>query len=958
MEKIMWTKLSIIFFTLIITNVFSQVIVTIPEYSTENDSITIQFNAQEGDGGLEGYTGTVYAHTGVITNFSSGPSDWKHVIGDWGNNSNQPALTRIGTDLYELTIGYPREFYSVTDANEHIQQLAFVFRSADATKTGRDVGGADIFADLYEAGLTIVVNNPQVSVLYGDPLRSPYFMNDDDTLNISLTCVELGTLVQDFTLFVNGLQVAQTNTTELQYDFFAANYSVGANYISAIANSVSGSSDTSEFVIMINPPIVNLPLPAGNDHGINYVDNSTVTLALYAPYKDFIYVIGDFNDWKADINYFMNKNEITSDSTIWWITISGLTPQTEYAFQYLVDGEIRIAEPYSEKVLDPSNDQYISASTYPDLKPYPYGKTGEIVSVLQTAQTPYDWQVTDFQKPLKTDLVIYELLIRDFIAAHDYDTLEDTLNYLKNLGINAIELMPVMEFEGNSSWGYNSSYHYALDKYYGPADQLKSFIDKAHSMGMAVILDIVLNHAYGQCPLVRLYWDSANNRPAANNPWFNQVSPNPVFSFGNDFNHESGATKYFVDRVNKHWLNDFKVDGFRFDFTKGFTNTPGDGWAYDAARISILERMANVIWSVDTQAYVILEHFAENSEEIELSTYGAMLWGNMNHEYNEATMGYASDLSWGSYKTRGWSFPHLVTYMESHDEERLMYKNLQYGNSFGDYNIKELSQALNRMKLAGAFFLTIPGPKMIWQFGELGYDYSIDYNGRLGEKPIRWDYFDDPRRLKVYKVLSALSNLKENYEAFRSTDFILDVSGFSKRIEINDPSMDVRIVGNFNVQSGTVSGNFSRTGWWYEYFSGDSLDVVSTQSQFPLEPGELRLYTSVKLPDPEPDLLSEVELINTQVVEEYDLKQNFPNPFNPSTEIVFQIVKPGIVKLKVYDILGREVMTLVDEELNNGTYTVPWFGENNLGEQLSSGVYFYRIETDDFIQTKKMILLR
>lgn len=94
----------------------------------------------------------------------------------------------------------------------------------------------------------------------------------------------------------------------------------------------------------------------------------------------------------------------------------------------------------------------------------------------------------------------------------------------------------------------------------------------------------------------------------------------------------SGSTKYFVDRVNKHWLNDFKVDGFRFDFTKGFTNTPGDGWAYDAARISILERMANVIWSVDPQAYVILEHFAENSEEIELSTYGAMLWGNMNHK--------------------------------------------------------------------------------------------------------------------------------------------------------------------------------------------------------------------------------------------------------------------------------------------------------------------------------------
>jgi len=119
-------------------------------------------------------------------------------------------------------------------------------------------------------------------------------------------------------------------------------------------------------------------------------------------------------------------------------------------------------------------------------------------------------------------------------------------------------------------------------------------------------------------------------------------------------------------------------------------------------------------------------HFADDSEEQVLANYGMLLWGNSNYNYNEATMGYhengKSDFSWGYYGKRSWSQPHLVTYMESHDEERLMFKNLQYGNGAGAYSVKDPATALNRIKLAGAFFLTLPGPKMLWQFGELGYD--------------------------------------------------------------------------------------------------------------------------------------------------------------------------------------------------------------------------------------------
>ena len=454
--------------------------------------------------------------------------------------------------------------------------------------------------------------------------------------------------------------------------------------------------------------------------------------------------------------------------------------------------------------------------------------------------------------------------------------------------------MPIMEFSGNLSWGYNPIYHAAVDKYYGTANKLKEFIDECHQNGMAVILDMVLNQADNLSPLAMLWWDEANNRPAANNPYLNQTATHP-YSVFNDFNHESTATKYFVDRVNEYWLTKFKFDGFRFDLSKGFTQFNSGGnvglWGqYDQSRINILKRMANKIWDIDDSAYVILEHFADNSEEIVLSNNQMMLWGNHNYDYNEATMGYPSNFSGISYKNRSWTFPYLIGYMESHDEERLMYKNLTYGNSSSGYNIKNLNVALNRMKLAGAFFFTIPGPKLMWQFGELGYEVSIDYNGRTGEKPVRWNYLSDDRRTNLYKVYQALIKLKTNYDVFSTSNFTMEVSGYMKKINLYHSSMDVFIVGNFGVTQLSTNQNFSRTGWWYDYFSGDSINVSNLTESITLPPGEFRIYTTTKLPTPEPGILLDVESIDSEVPTAYALEQNYPNPFNPSTQIRYSVV--------------------------------------------------------------------
>ncbi len=949
-------KLLVVLFIVLITNIvsFSQIVTIIPEYPTQNDSIVVLFDAtQPGASALLNYTGTVYAHTGVTTNFGQ----WQHVIGSWGNNTNQPALTRISANLYKLTIGYPRTFYSVTNPSEKILKLAMVFRSADATKQTNP----DIFIDLYEPGLTLIVQNPAVSIPYGDPQRSPTFVKFGETVPIIVNAVELGTKISSLSINIDGTQVAQTANNNLTYNFVHADYSVGAHIIKVVGTDTSGNIDSTKFMMFSNPANVNAPLPNGLRPGINYTSPTTATLALFAPFKNYVYLIGDFNDWKVQTDFMLKRDFVSSDSVIWWIDIS-LSPGNEYAFQYFVDGSIRTGDPYSEKILDPWNDQYISSATYPNLKPYPTGKTSSIVSVIQTAQNQYQWQTENYQRPAKEKLVIYELLVRDFSTQRNYQFLIDTLSYLKSLGVNAIELMPIMEFSGNLSWGYNPVYHTAVDKYYGTANKLKEFIDICHQNGMAVILDMVLNQADNLSPLAMLWWDAVNNRPSTDNPYLNPIAKHPYNVF-NDFNHESNATKYFVDRVNEYWLTEFKFDGFRFDLSKGFTQkytTDVNAWsAYDQTRINILERMADKIWAVDSSAYVILEHFAVNSEEIVLSNYGMLLWGNHNHDYNEASMGYASNFSGISYKNRGWSNPNLVGYMESHDEERLMYKNITYGNSYGSYDIKNLSVALNRMKLAGAFFFTIPGPKLLWQFGELGYDVSIDYNGRTGEKPVRWEYLNDNRRTNLYKVFQALIKLKNNFDVFSTDSFALDVSAYMKKINLYHSSMDVFIVGNFGVTPLSTNQNFSRGGWWYDYFSGDSIDVTNLSENITLEPGDFKIYTTSRLQTPEAGILLDVEKNENEneIPALFVLEQNYPNPFNPSTVISWHSPVSSWQTLKVFDVLGNEVATLVDEYKPAGNYKVE-FQSIAGGLQLASGIYFYKLQTGELIQTKKMILLR
>lgn len=916
-------KLLLLIFILITGYNFSQVqnvtFTISPASFNENDQINITVsNVNPGSWGATDIY--LWAWSFDLNNANSIDSPTN---GTWTNSNEAQKLTNNGNGTYSILLT-PSSFYSRTG----IGRIGMLVKAKNGDG---DKKSQDFLVDLETNQLSLT-----------SPIVDPIIVDSGTLITISATT----TVTSNFSLRANGIAVNTANGIT-NYNF---NFTVNAD-TDFVLEADDGIQVLSEmFTARLTP---SSPVPNGMLDGINFDpnDNTKATLVLYAPGKSTVHLIGDFNNWQIDNNYKMNKDTALDR---FWIELTGLTPQFNHMYQYLVNSTLRIADPYSTTILDEFNDGSINGTTYPNLPAYPTGNTNHAVTLLRTGDIPYTWQTTNFQRPAKTDLVIYELLIRDFDVMHSFDAVKARLDYLQNLGINAIEFMPVSEFDANESWGYNPSFHMALDKYYGTPTAFKQFIDECHSRGIAVILDVVYNHATGQHPYYRM-WNTDNGgyggQASTNSPFFNPV-PTHSYNVFNDFNHSQQATQDYVKRTTQYWIDEYNIDGFRWDLTKGFTQncTPADEsctGAYQADRVAVLKEYADYQWAVDADFYIIFEHLGGNTEETEWVNYrlgegkGIMVWGNHNSNYNEATMGYhdngKSNFSWISYLNRGWTVPANVSYMESHDEERLMYKNLQFGNSNGTYNIKTLSTALDRLELAGAFYFTVPGPKMIWQFGELGYDYSIDFNGRVGNKPIRWDYFTLPDRKAIYDSWSKLIALKKQEDIFRTANFTLDVANTNglKKIQLTDNATNptvkyVTIIGNFGVITQNINPTFQQTGTWYDLMNNNAtINVTNTNATISLQAGEFKVYASG------PVTLAVEDLNFANAVSIY------PNPVSDE----FKINNPAN-KVDIYDLSGRLIKSFKGDFRENTSFDV---------SNLNHAVYYIRITSEGGSLIKKII---
>jgi 1,4-alpha-glucan branching enzyme len=951
--------LVVIIFTAICSN--AQLLKTTPEFVLDNSSnIDIVCDANYGNKAILNYTPTsdMYVHIGVITSLSTNSSDWKYVKYPWASPGADRLCSYLGNNQWNFTIvGGLRTFFGITNPSEKILKIAVLFRNGTGAIKQANADGSDMFIPVYDIANYVHITNP-----FKQPTYTPIPEVITKLLGDSISISAASSLTSDLNLFFNGSQVAsQTATTTLATKTKIS--STGAQTIVATSTNVGvTTSDTLSFFVAGGNTIA--PVPAGLKQGINYETDATAcTLVLYAPHKSIVTVLGDFNNWTQSSQYQMNQ---TPDSTTYWLRLTGLTPGTEYAYQYKVDGSLLVADYNTEKILDPNNDQYISSTTYPNLKAYPTGKTTGIVSILQTAKPAYNWQVANFTRPNKSNLVIYELLIRDFVATQNFQTVKDTISYLKRLGVNAIEVMPFNEFEGNNSWGYNPSFYFAPDKAYGTETAVRAFIDECHKQGIAVIMDMVMNHSFGQSPMVQLYWDPVNNIPAANSPWFNQYATHP-YNVGYDFNHESQATKDFVDRVMNHWLTNYKVDGFRWDLSKGFTQTTDvTAWGnYDASRIAIWKRIYDKMQSISTNAYCILEHFAVNQEEIELSNYGMLLWGNSNYSFNQATMGYntGSDLQSTLFNspTRGWTKPNLVGYMESHDEERLAYKNIAFGNVSGSYNIKDTITALKRNEMGAAFWAMIPGPKLLWQFGELGYNYSINTcsdgvtidpnNCRLSPKPIRWDYYSNPARQSLYNVYAQLIKLKltPNYlSTFTTANSAYDMASNVKWLKLTTDSLNVVVVGNFDVVPNSASITFPNAGTWYSYLTGSTRTATGNSETINLQPGEYYVYTNKDVKNTIATAImpsTSISLTMTMTIS--------PNPARQNAIINYDLPENGKVAINMLSINCNRIRSIYNGYQTKGLHSMAL---SNSFSTFSNGMYLVQLLVNGKQKIEKLII--
>ncbi len=898
----------------------AQVVTSTPTFPSQTDTITVIFDASQGNRDLLGFTGDIYAHTGVITFLSTSATDWRFVKAQWTENKAECKLARIGVNLYRLSIPNPRTFYGVA-GTEVIRQLAFVFRSSDGSRVGRAEDGADIYVDLYAPGTYLRTL---------EPTPGNRVVDSGQVVRIRAIASNNVPLMQ---IAANGVEIARVNN-----DTISATYTVERTAkIDVITYNELGGQIRDTFTLRVRPKVTYKPLPQGARDGANIINDTTAVVVLYAPGKSEIYAVGEFSDWKRTPEFFCYQ---TPDKQRWWTEIP-IKRKGQTLWQWSYDDDRRISDPYAEQLCDPS-DRFIESWRFPQLPQYPTGKTSGIISVINTQMDEYVWKNTAFVKPDARRLVVYELLVRDFTDKSSFQAVIDSLDYLKNLGVTAIELMPITEFEGNDSWGYNVSHQFAVDKYYGTKNDLKRLIDEAHGKGMAVILDIVLNHQFGQSPLVNLWGSVAG--PTPENPYFNVTAKHP-FNVGYDMNHESEATKQYVDRFLKFWITEFKFDGYRFDLSKGLTqfNSGSDAGLmsrYDASRIAILKRMMSATTSVDAGFYNILEHFADNAEEKELSDNGAILWANSNYAGSQAVMAYSNqDIASGmSAQRRGFGRHGLVGYVESHDEERTIYRAVNSGSTNPSHNTRDTSIALRRLEALMVKMLCIPGPKMLWQFNELGYPISINENGRLGRKPMGFPYLRDLRRRRVMQAVADMNQARKRHEAFAQMTATLQTVDPMKSILVRDASCDYIYLGNFDVVSRTVPIPFTRKGRWYEFATSTDINVYLDNNTITLLPGEYRLYSTQSFRG-----------LATSVDDDVDVRDLSIYP-NPADDVVVIDVPDRAMEIIVLDVLGS-VVRRVDASIAGTSVNMPV-------DDLPAGSYSIVIRRDASTTIKPLLIRR
>ncbi|PSB18958.1 alpha-amylase [Phormidesmis priestleyi ULC007] len=547
---------------------------------------------------------------------------------------------------------------------------------------------------------------------------------------------------------------------------------------------------------------------------------SPIEFNLFAPYNKGVSLVGSFSDWKeipmqkGEDGYF-RVNVDLKDGT--------------YQYKFRVQSKSWFFEP----------DQWVDVTD-----PYATDVDGKSASENAIAHIKdgqrivdtYVWQHDDQPLPADRELVIYELHIADFSggeANHDgHGTYQDAiakLDYLSDLGVNAIELMPVKEYPGDYSWGYNPRHFFAPESSYGETAQLKQLIDECHGRGMRVIMDGIYNHSEASAPLTQIDHDY----------WYHHQPRDPDNNWGPEFNYEkydenlqTYPARRFIGEVVRYWVREFHIDGIRYDAARQIAN-------YDFMRWIVQEAKGT---AGGKPFYNVAEHIPETTSITNVDGPMDGCWhDSFYHCILEHITGDTFDLERLKdvldCKRQGFmGATNVVNYLTNHDHNHVMAE-------LGDRDILG-EEAFRRVKLGVSLLMTAVGIPMLWMGEEFGeYHYKTQDQSKIDWTLLIGDLNQNLRG--YYKGLIALR--EHNHALYTEKIAFFHENPDSKVLAYtrwNGEGARVVVVANFSDQflGGYSVPDFPEDGTWHEWTGNYDVQVGDRHLTTDIGPHEAKVF--------------------------------------------------------------------------------------------------------------------
>ena len=684
--------------------------------------------------------------------------------------------------------------------------------------------------------------------------------------------------------------------------------------------------------------------PQQND-GLMYV-------SIMVPHHQFVQIkINNIND-EEDKSIFTLKKD-PNLSNVWWTELE--LPNGIYDYEYVLPNGATFPDPLSRMVRNNKTRIEIGAGGV-------------------TTADDYNWISANYLKPTLDTLVIYELHVDDFSAAGNgagtFQHVLEKLDYLKSLGINAIELMPISEFPGNHSWGYDPQIISAINDSYGTPEQFKYFVDQCHNRGIAVILDIIWNHIRSSSPLWQMQPDYDLNPYIKHHE---EMNPNEApESWGMlDIDHFNMNTIEYINKVHRIWVDEYKIDGFRFDAAAHL------GWSVSQPDLGIYG-WSNALYDHDSTVYQIAEHLPSNISLIENTNFSAG-WHDSFHDrlkidshnqYN-STMDIMRQII-GLHEYTNWGTPYsnftqAVKYMISHDEQSLIQEMVEF-DSF------TMQQALERDKFYSTILFTSNGIPMLWQGQEFGFKSGWtdqNQNGnwdeeKLSYRPIDWNVLETENGQSHFEHYKKLIYLRKNnpafskgefYDLYRYTNQGVVVYGYKDNRE-NSLNDQVVVIANFSsTDQSILDVPFLSSGYWYNMF--DSNDILHTADgnygNYYINAKHAVVYTNNQYQLSTHSFSEEIESIVDSSINKI---VPFPNPFNSSISIQIDTESRDMIRFSIYNVLGEMIFQKIENNITRGINKFNWNGRDSDGLEVPTGMYFILIKQNDITFNKKIILMK